>query len=123
MSEISKLIATFLIWTSFTIIMTSGNSPLNNSGLTGGAAVLAIAFLACAAGGSTLAIWIAGARANREESDAKAKRTRSRVGRFMESLSDDEVAELRTRLMVDDGEVTSLETLLSAREEERLRRG
>jgi hypothetical protein len=123
MSEISKLIATFLIWMSFTIIMTSSSSPLNSSALSGGAAVLAIAFLASAAGGSTLAIWIAGARANREESDAKAKRTRSRVGRFMESLSDDEVAELRTRLMVDDGEVTSLETLLSAREEERLRRG
>jgi hypothetical protein len=122
MSEISKLIATFFIWTSFTVIMTSGSSPLNNAGLSGGSAVLAIAFLASAAGASTLAIWIAGAKANREESNTKAKRTRSRVGHFVESLSDDEIAELRARSMADDGEVTSLETLLSAREEERLHR-
>lgn len=116
MSEISKLIATFLIWMSFTIVMTSGTSPLNSSDLSGGSAVLAIVFLAIAAGGSTLGIWVGTAKASREQSDGKAKRTRSRVGQFMDSLSDDEVAELRARLMVEEDESVPLESLLSQRE-------
>jgi hypothetical protein len=37
----------------------------------------------------------------------------------MDSLSDDEIAELRARLMADDGEVVPLEQLMAERGERR----
>jgi len=117
MREISRLIATLLIWVSFTVVMTSSSSPLNSNGLSGGAAVIAIAFLAAAAGGSTLAVWVARPQETTQPPLEKAKRTR--VGRFMDSLSDDEIAELRARLMADDAEPVALDDLLHAPEQGR----
>jgi hypothetical protein len=49
----------------------------------------------------------------------KPKRTRSQVGRFMESLSEGEIAELQARLMADDGEIVPLDQLIAEQEEER----
>jgi hypothetical protein len=53
-------------------------------------------------------------------SSEKAKRT-NRVSRMLDGLSDDELDELRTRLMAEqDGEInTTLEELLAEREERR----
>jgi hypothetical protein len=112
MQSVAKLIAVFLIWLSFTVVMTSGGSPLSEA--TGDAAVIMTVVLAIAAGGSTVAVWQSNEpRQLREPRIEKAKRTHSRVGRFVDSLGDDEIAELRARLMVDDGEVVALEDLVS----------
>lgn len=113
-----KLAAIGIIWLAFTIIMTAGTSPI--SGADGESAVWLTLALALAAGVSTLGIAVGSDKSQSEEQHAeKAKRTRSRVGRFMDSLSDDEVAELRARLMADDGEVVSLEQLMAERGERR----
>jgi hypothetical protein len=113
-----KLAAIGIIWIAFTVIMTSGSSPVSNA--DGSSAVWLTLALALAAGGSTLAIAVGGDRSQpAEQRVEKAKRTRSRVGRMMDSLSDDEVAELRARLMADDDEVVPLEQLMAEREERR----
>jgi hypothetical protein len=113
-----KLAAIGIIWFAFTIIMTSGSSPV--AGADGESAVWLTLALALAAGGSTLAIAVGSDRSQPEEQRVeKAKRTRSHVGRMMDSLSDDEVAELRARLMAEDDEVVPLEQLMAEREERR----
>jgi hypothetical protein len=118
MQSLTKLAAIFIIWTAFTVIMTTGNSPLAQA--TGDSAVIMTIVLAIAAGGSTVAISQSGeAHQLREQSLEKAKRTRTRVGRFVDSLGDDEIAELRARLVADDGEVTPLEQLMSEQESRR----
>jgi hypothetical protein len=53
-----KLAAIGIIWLAFTIIMTSGTSPV--SGADGASAVWLTTVLALAAGGSTLAIAVGG---------------------------------------------------------------
>ncbi len=118
MTGLVKLTAISIIWIAFTIIMTARTSPV--SGADGELLVWLTLALALAAGGSTLAIAHAPDNSQRQEHNAeKAKRTRSRVGRFMDSLSDDEVAELRARLMAEDGEVVPLEQLMAQPEERR----
>ena len=112
MNSVTKLAATFIIWTAFTIIMTTGNSPLAQA--TGGSAVMMTVVLAIAAGASSIAIWQGGEKSNSKHVAVdKAKRTRTRVGRFVDTLSDDEIAELRARLTAEDGEVVPLDDLLS----------
>jgi len=107
-----KLAATFIIWTAFTIIMTTGHSPLAEA--TGGAAVMMTVVLAIAAAASSVAVWQSGEQnALKREAAEKAKRTRTRVGRFVDTLSNEEIAELRARLTADDGEVVPLDALLS----------
>jgi len=118
MQSLTKLAAIFIIWTAFTIIMTVGNSPLAQA--TGATAVVMTIALAGAAGGSTIAIWQSKeAHQSPEQSSEKAKRTRTRVGRFVDSLGEDEIAELRARLVADDGETVPLERLMAEQESRR----
>jgi hypothetical protein len=85
-----KLAAIAIIWIAFTVMMTAGTSPV--SGADGDALIW------LTAGGSTLAIALARDHAPQEPNREKAKRASSRAGRFMDSLSDDDVAELRAPL-------------------------
>jgi hypothetical protein len=113
-----KLIAITIIWIAFTVVLTSSTSPVSN--VEGDVVIWITMVLAAAAGGSTIAVTQARDTSEQPERSAeKSKRTRTRVGQFMDSLSDDEIAELRARLMDDDGEVMPLETLMTQRHEER----
>ena len=115
-----KLAATFIIWTAFTIIMTTGHSPLAEA--TGGAAVMMTVVLAIAAAVSSVAVWQGGEQNTlKREAAEKAKRTRTRVGRFVDTLSNEEIAELRARLTADDGEVVPLDDLLQEHRQNRKR--
>ncbi len=116
MNAIAKLVATFMIWACFTIIMTAGSSPVSQA--MGGTAVIMTVVLAIAASASTAAIWQSGEKTESHSAE-KAKRTHTRVARFVDRLSDDEIAELRSRLMADDGEVVPLDELLRTREQDR----
>lgn len=118
MQSFAKLTAIFIIWTAFTVIMTAGNSPLAEA--TGDAAVIMTVVLAIAAAGSTAAVWQSKEpHQSSEQSSEKAKRTPTRVGKFMDSLGDDEIAELRARLVADDGETVPLERLMAEQESRR----
>lgn len=120
MLSLTKLAANFIIWAAFAFIMTASNSPLSEA--TGDAAVIMTIVLAIAAAGSTAAVWQSKEpHQSSEQSSEKAKRTRTRVGKFMDSLGDDEIAELRARLVADDGETVPLERLMA--EQESRRRG
>jgi hypothetical protein len=109
MQSITKLAAVFFIWTAFTIIMTSSNSPLSQA--DGNGAVVMTVVLAIAAAGSTTAVWQS-KESNPVQTAEKAKRTRTRVGRFVDSLGEEELAELRSRLVAEDGETVPLEQLM-----------
>ncbi len=118
MQSLAKLAAIFFIWTAFTIIMTAGNSPLSNA--TGETAVIMTVVLAIAAAGSTAAVWQSKEPVQpQEQSSEKAKRTRTRVGKFMDSLGEEELAELRARLGAEDGETVPLERLMTEQDARR----
>jgi hypothetical protein len=94
----TRLAATFLIWAGCAAIAIWGRSP-NLSDIT---AVLFTFVIMAAGAGSTMSIW----RNASDASDAKdmvekAKR-RGKVERVLDQLSDQDIAELRSRLMEED---------------------
>jgi len=110
MRDSTRLIATLIVWSAFTInlgiiaaVMVASTVDMD---FAGGLIVLGLIFIfALAATVSTNSIW-SGARNSVEEPprSSKAKRTleRSRVERLIESLDDDEVYELEALLLRRD---------------------
>jgi hypothetical protein len=116
----SRLMATFLVWLAFTVIMVAAmvTGALVNSG-----AFFLIGFiiLVVAVGTSTQAIWKYGSGADSGEMAEKAKR-RSKVDRILDRMDESQLDELRARLLDEpDGEAVSLNELLAERERRRSR--
>jgi hypothetical protein len=109
----ARVLATMFVWGGVSILGSFTD-------VTGGFAVMMIAILAFAAMMSTRAVWgIGGQSADTQAQLEKAKRVGSmRLGRIVDSLSDDEIAELRMRLMGNDEEVVPLDSLLSRQHDE-----
>lgn len=117
----ARTAATMTVWAAFTAIMIWSPAASNT--------ILTLLLLAGSTV-STLAVW-----QNRlPEQDSpfvsnqvKAKRretgTATLMTRLIESMSDDELAELRARLSTpDDGEVVSMETLLNEQQQKQARK-
>jgi hypothetical protein len=105
----AKAIASAIVWTAFTIV--AGGTLASSDNLSGGVVVVIMVLLVIAAGVSMGFIWM-GDKENNTESAEKAKR-QSKLDRVLEKLSDQDVEELRTRLMAEsDGEEVSLNELL-----------
>lgn len=104
MGHKERLIATIVIWVTFSIISSSIlTSPTGSVSNANGATVFGIFFvMAAAAMISTLAVWL-GARGSQVETPAsKNKRLeRTRVDRLINQLSDDEIYELEARLLAE----------------------
>ena len=114
-----RMITTVIIWIVLAIMMTSASGPANGpdstaiAGIMGGVALI-----------STLAIWLSPAgRASGEERHAKKSKRRSgtRMARLLDEMDDDDLAELRSRLMMldDEDDQITLETLLNEQEARR----
>jgi hypothetical protein len=104
----SRIGATFFIWLAFTIV--SVTAMLRDLRIDSGAAVVLAILLVFGAVSATRYVWRGSA--SQVETDEKIKR-RTRVDRMMDRLSEQDIEELRTRLLADsDGEDTSLEELM-----------
>lgn len=103
---------TVLIWTAFTIVTVALLAAGQFNFIVGVAFALAAVF-------GTAAVWGAKIEAGDNAETEKAKR-RGRIEKFVDQLDDDEIAELRARLMADsDGETVSLDELLHEMESRR----
>ena len=104
----ARVLATMFVWGGVSIL--GGFTDVS-----GGAAVIMVAILAFAAMGSTWAVWQTDTQGSDEQiAVEKSKRTNApRLSRLIDSLDDDEIAELRLRLMANDEESVPLDTLLS----------
>lgn len=124
----ARVAATFIIWVALAIILTA-NGSLNNID-NGALAIMAVTALI-----STIAVWVAGNvgdQDTRQQAQSvrrpthKAKREElSRIERLVDVLDEDEarrlIDELQARLGHSDGEIMSLEDILSEREAQRRR--
>jgi flagellar biosynthesis component FlhA len=108
-NQIPRMIATGIIWAAITAIMMT--MMITQSDLN----FIIVAILAGAAWFATDTVWSSGkneAKAAQEESE-KAKR-QTKVERLVDTLSQQELNELRSRLVADsDGELVSLDDVLS----------
>jgi hypothetical protein len=114
----TRLMATFLIWLAFTVTMVT--AMVTGIASDSGAYFLA-AFTIFVIGVSvaTTAVWRYGSSDTSAQSSEKTKR-RSQVERLLERMDENELDELRTRLMSDsDGETVGLGELLAERERQR----
>jgi hypothetical protein len=102
MTERTRLIATGIVWTAYTIIIGVIAAALQNSELDlyGALIVLAIFIvLTAAVNNGTRAIWQRDAM-DTSQQRGKLKRTRaSRVERLIDGLDDDEIYELENALL------------------------
>ncbi len=109
MEHLDRVIATFVIWTAFAaILIAAPNVTLDG---------FIVLVLAIAAALPTAIMWEntrpAKEGESAEEKSAKAKREHSPIARLVEVLDEDELEELRQRLMADeDGELVELDMLL-----------
>ncbi|HEX2907463.1 MAG TPA: hypothetical protein VHO69_11415 [Phototrophicaceae bacterium] len=112
-SNLSRLIATAIIWGAVTMIMMA---MLLRPGmdLTGDTIVVITAIMGAVAYLGTRAVWKSPYDA---EQEAEKSKRHSRVDRMLSRLSDRDVAELRARLMGDDGEAVTMEDLLTTYDE------
>lgn len=107
-SNLTRLIATAIIWTALTAIVMTGmlmNTDMNFI-------ILAIIFGAGVVG--TISVWESAKNDAAQEAE-KTKR-RGRVDRLLDGLSDAELDDLRARLGASDGEVLGLDDLLAERD-------
>src|SRR5262249_43989166 len=111
----ARVIGTFLVWLALTVILVTAmvsHVTINGDYLLGGTVVLLIA-------GSitTRAIWRSGDGDHSAIQSAEKSKRRTKLDRMLARLSDDELDDLRTRLMSEsDGEAVSLEELLAERD-------
>ncbi len=116
MSNFGRLIATMFIWAMVpaSLSMTSATA--------GTGQIFIVLVLALAAMGTSGFIWLGQGGAQQQAAQPlraeKAKRSpSSRVDRLMSALDEDDLAELRERLLASDGELpVPLDTLLTERE-------
>jgi hypothetical protein len=104
----AKVASVLFIWAAFTVVMigllAADKFHFITAAVIAGAAVF-----------GTASVWQQESKADAEaraQVEEKAKR-RGRVDRFIEQLSDEELEHLRARLMTDDGEMVSVEELLT----------
>jgi uncharacterized membrane protein YhiD involved in acid resistance len=107
----ARAIATLGIWAAVTIL---GIGTLVNSVyLNGGAIVLIMAILFGAALTATQLVWKSTSTGIQEQAEKTKRRTK--LDRVLDKLSDQEIEDLRARLMDDsDGEQVALEELMDA---------
>jgi hypothetical protein len=111
--DIARVVGTCGIWFAVIII---GVAAITNAMFMNGVLVfLLVMIMAIAAASATQSIW-GHAHAETSQNADKIKR-RSRVDRVLERMNDDELDELRARLMSEsDGEAVSLNDLLAERD-------
>ncbi len=111
-SQAARTLSTLIIWAAVTIL--GIGALVNATFLDSGAVVVIMILLVVGAAGATQAVWRSPAASSQMEAE-KAKR-RGKVDRMLDRLSEDEIEDLRARLMAEsDGEQVSLEELLEAR--------
>src|SRR5262249_24104399 len=107
----ARVLSTFFIWAALTVIVvTAMLAHVEMSNFTG---VALGVILAISAGASTSAIWKGGNAASEVESSTEKTKRRMKVDRVLNRLSDQEIEDLRARLIGDsDGETSSLDELI-----------
>jgi hypothetical protein len=109
----TRLAATFLIWAGCVAIAIFGRSP----NISEGNAVAFMFVLALAGSISTIAVWAStsGHASNDAKEMAEKAKRRGKVERMLDQLSDQDIAELRTRLMEQEADAVPLEDLMKKR--------
>src|SRR5688500_7718265 len=115
-NNFARVVATIAIWGAVAIVL-----GIVTGSLTGVTLLIFGVFLAMAAGASTMSIWNGGREASShsvETAAEKSKRVGSmRVSRIVDSLSDEELDQLRARLEERE-ETVPLESLMSRRQKQ-----
>lgn len=101
-----RLGITLVIWVLLSVVAIAGMD------MGDGNVVPVVMFMAMGAAAATIAIWTASLNAQGTESEKVKRAGRSRVGRLLDDLDDDELDELRARLETS----TTLEEMLSRRD-------
>lgn len=110
-----RLFSTLIVWAAITIIAVS--LMIFNVQIEGFMAVFMPILLVLAGLSSMRYIWRESSHQQVNDTAGKAKR-KSRVEHLVATLDEDELAELRTRLVADhDGEVVPLDDLLAEYEQ------
>jgi hypothetical protein len=105
----SRIGATFFIWLAFTVV--SITAMLRDIPVQSGSSVFLAILLVLGAVSATRYVWRGSEMTSRETAE-KMKR-RSRVERMIDRMSEQDIEELRARLLSDsDGEASSLEELM-----------
>lgn len=114
----TRLAATCGIWLAFTAVTVAALVTRVFDG-SGTLFLVGFIFLLIAVSSATQAVWkYGGDLRSGEKMTEKAKR-HSRVTRMLDKLDEDDLAELRARLMSEsDGEAVSLEELLAERKKQ-----
>jgi hypothetical protein len=114
-SNETRFVTTAIIWTAataMTIVLSVVNGGENFS-------IPAVVIFMIAAAVSTLGIWqspFVGSDSGSAKAESEKAKRSSKLERLVSGLSDDEVNELRNRLMTDnDGELVSLEEVMRQR--------
>ncbi len=113
MNNLSRVVSTAFIWVAMAIIMVATVSSPNVNDEW----VIPVMGLLVIAGGvvGTGVVWSQGWGQSAGQAAEKAKRS-SRIDRFLNTVDERELDELRARLMDEqDGEVVSLEEILQER--------
>lgn len=110
----AQVLATFIIWISFVLIMIYGRYP----NVQEGNAVFLSAVMIFGVVLATTAVWAFPARQGAVEEAAKAKR-RSRIERMLDEMSEQDLEELRARLMDADGELADMDELFHSIQSQR----
>jgi hypothetical protein len=104
--------ATFFIWVAFTVVSVAA---IVNSSDIGGLLFLIMILLTGGAVTATKAVWT-GVENDSQSGSEKSKR-QGKLDRVMARLTDQDIEELRARLMADgDGEAISLDELMHRRD-------
>jgi hypothetical protein len=112
MNSVAQVLATLFIWGASSAMVTAFSIQNNVSGFN---FVILIAIVMASAVSATRFVWRGPAAAAVEAAYSSSEKTKraanQRLQRVMNSLSDDEIAELRARLSADD-EMVPLESLM-----------
>jgi hypothetical protein len=113
-SSVARIFATMFIWAAVTIL---GASTLLSSGNLGGAPVVIIMVLLIGAAASlTQFFW----KMTDERDMAEKSKRHSRIDQLLVNLNDEDITELRARLMAEaDGEQVTLDELMTEHEKRR----
>lgn len=112
-TNLTRLIATVVIWTALTAIVMTG--MLTHMDMN----FIVLAIILGAGMVSTMAVW--DHKSDTASQAAEKNKRRGRVDRLLDGLSDTELNDLRARLDGSDGEMIGLDDLLT--EQSRQQRG
>jgi hypothetical protein len=107
----TRLYATIAIWSALAVMGVA--AMVTRIQLDGGALVALFFVLIIGAAGGTAAVWNSGNAKQEAVDEAEKAKRRSKVERLVEKLDEQELDELRARLMAEnDGEALSLDELM-----------